>query len=234
MRIAELTGGPAVDEVYREILVPCFPPAERASLEGVRHLAGAGGGLVWAAFDERDAVVGCAVGEWDAELGILLLAWLAIRPGLRGGGIGGAVLDAAQAEWVSRYRPCLVLAEVEDPARHGDDEVYGDAVARLRFYQRRGARTLDLPYFQAGLGPGQLRVPDLLLLVLHMDERFAGPGPGTVDGTVLREYIEIYQRESEGQVATDEQAARLFEAIDRPGGVPLLSLGEQGTWAPAR
>jgi hypothetical protein len=143
MRIAELTGGPAVDELYREILVPCFPPAERASLEGVRYLAGAGGGLVWAAFDERGDVAGCAVGEWDAE-------------------------------------------------------------------------------------------PGLLLLVLHADERFAGPGAGTIDGTVLREYIELYQRECEGQVATDEQAARLFEAIDRPGGVPLLSPGERGTWAPAR
>jgi GNAT superfamily N-acetyltransferase len=234
MRIAELTGGPVLDTVYHEILVPCFPSAEMAPVESVRYLAESGGGLAWAAFDEQDNVVGCAIGEWDADPGVVLLAWMAIRPGVRGGGAGTALLDAAQAEWLARYRPCLMMAEVEDPARHAGSEVYGDPAARLRFYQRRGARILDLPYFQAGLGPGEPRVPDLLLLVLHADEQFAGSKPDTIDGTVLRAYLELYQRQCEGQVATDEQALRLFAAIDRPGGVPLLSPGERGEWAPIR
>lgn len=230
MRIAELTGGPAVDALFNEILVPSFPPAELCGLESVRRLAGAGGGFVWAAFDEQDNVLGCAIGEWDADPGVVLLSWLAIRPGVRGGGIGGALLDAAQADWISRYRPCLVLAEVEDPARHAGSEAHGDPSARLRFYQRRGARALDMPYFQASLGRGLPRVPDLLLMVLHADERFAGLEPDTIDGAVLRQYLELYQRQCEGQVATDEQAVRLWEAVDRPGGVPLLAPGDIGKW----
>jgi GNAT superfamily N-acetyltransferase len=232
MRIAELTGGPAVDTIYQEILEPCFLPTELSSIETVRYLAEAGCGLVWAAFDEQGNVLGCAVGEWDEGSRIMLLAWIAIRPGLRGGGIGGALLDAAQAEWLARYRPCLVLAEVEDPARHSGSEALGNPAARLRFYLRRGARILDLPYFQAGLGPGQPRVPDLLLMVLHADEQFAGPKPDTIDGDVLRKYLELYQRQCEGQVATDEQAERLWLAIDRPGGVPLLLTTPEGPPAP--
>ena len=173
-------------------------------------------------------MVGAAVGEWDEGLRVVLLAWLALRPGVRGGGIGGVLLDAAQADWIARYSPCLVLAEVADPAGHVGNEAHGDPVARLRFYQKRGARILDMPYFQASLGPGMPRVPDLLLLVLHADEQFAGSEPDTIDGRVLREYLELYQRECEGQVATDEQAVRMWEAVDRPGGVPLLSVGATG------
>jgi GNAT superfamily N-acetyltransferase len=232
MRIAELTGGPVVDTIYAEILQPCFPPAEMSPVQSVHHLAEAGGGLFWAAFDEQDTVLGCAIAEWDAGPRVVLLSWIAIRPGLRGGGIGGALLDAAQAEWVARYSPCLVLAEVEDPACHQGGEAYGDPVARLAFYQRRGARILDIPYFQASLAPDLPRVPGLLLMVLHADEQFAGSEPGTVDGAVLREYLELYQSQCEGQVATDEEAALMWEAIDRPGGVPLLSPGDTGKWVP--
>ena len=232
MRIAELTGGPVVDTIYAQILEPCFPPAEMCSLQSVQYLAGAGRGLFWAAFDEQDTALGCAIGDWDAGPRVVLLSWLAIRPGLRGGGIGGALLDAAQAEWVARYSPCLVLAEVEDPACHAGSEVYGNPRARLRFYQRWGARILDIPYFQASLAPGLPRVPDLLLMVLHADEQFAGSEPDTIDGAVLRQYLELYQRQCEGRVATDEQAAWLWEAIDRPGGVPLLSPGDIGKWVP--
>jgi hypothetical protein len=223
----------SVDALYDEILVPSFPPDEMCSVSGVRSLANSGGGLVWAAFDEQGTVLGCAIGEWDEAPRVVLLSWLAIRPGGRGGGIGGNLLDKALAEWIARYSPCLVLAEVEDPARHAASEAHGDPVARLRFYQRRGGLILDVPYFQAALGPGKNRVPGLLLMVLHADAAFAGPEPRTIDGKVLREYLELYQRQCEGQVGTDEQAALLWEAVDRPGGVPLLSPGEHGRWAPA-
>jgi GNAT superfamily N-acetyltransferase len=232
MRIAEVTGGPVVDTIYTEILQPHFPPAEMCSLQGLQGKAGTRLGLVWAAFDDADTVVGSAIGEWDEDPGVVLLAWLAVAPGRRGGGVGTALLDAAQADWVARYSPCLLLAEVEDPACHAGNEAHGDPRARLRFYQRRGARILDIPYFQASLAPDLPRVPGLLLLVLHADQQFAGPEPDTIDGAVLRQYLELYQRQCEGQVATDEQATLLWEAVDRPGGVPLLPPGDTGKWVP--
>jgi len=222
MRIAELDAeGPRIDRLYEEILQPSFPPDELCTLESVQFLAGSGRGLVWAAFADDDTILGAAVGDWDPDTRVMLLSWLAVRPGHRGGGIGGPLLDRAMAEWRTRHDPCLILAEVEDPAIHEASEDKGDPVARLRFYQRRGARALDIPYFQAALGPDKSRVRGLLLMVLHADPTFAGDQPDTVRGTVIRAYLETYQRVCEGEVGTDEESARMFKAIDRPGGVPL-------------
>ena len=227
MRIVELDAeGPQIDRLYTEILQPAFPPDELCTVDSVQALAGAGRGLVWAALDDAGQLAGVAVGEWDPGTSVMLLSWLAVRPGLRGGGIGGPLLDAAMADWRRRYDPCLILAEVEDPERHHGSEDTGDPVKRLRFYQRRGARALDLPYFQAALAPEKSRVRDLLLMVLHADPSFTGDRPDTIRGPVLRTYIEAYQRVCEGAVATDEEALRLYAAIDQPGGVPLLPAPE--------
>jgi hypothetical protein len=145
-----------------------------------------------------------------------------VRPGLRGGGIGGPLLDAAMTEWKRRYDPCLILAEVENPAQHHVSAAYGDPVARVRFYQRRGARILDLPYFQAALGPEKSRVHNLFLMVLHADPSFAGAGEDTIDGEVLRRYLEKYQIQCEGVIGTDDDAVALWQAVRRPNGVALL------------
>lgn len=222
VRIVELeSAGPEVDELYTEILAPSFPVDEISPLEDFRRLPGSGYGSVIVALDDDDTVLGGAVGEWDADPGVWLLAWLAVREGHRGGGIGGPLLDAALGEWRVRNGPCLVLAEVEDPAKHIGNVAHGDPKARLRFYLRRGARILDLPYFQAALGPEKSRVRDLHLIVLHADPKFAGAEPNTLDPAPLRSYIELYQRQCEGAVATDEEATTLWQALDRPGGIPL-------------
>ncbi|MEV6524403.1 GNAT family N-acetyltransferase [Longispora sp. NPDC051575] len=222
MRITELlTPGPQLDALYEEVLVPSFPAAELSSRAGITALVGSGRGPVWIATDDAGTVLGGAVGDWEPGPRVLLLSWLAVRPGHRGGRVGGPLLDAALAAWRAEYEPCLILAEVEDPTLHTGNEQHGYADARLRFYQRRGARALDVPYFQPALGPEGARVPGLLLLVLHADPEFAGAEPDTINADVLRDYIEIYQRECEGDVQSDDQAMELWRALDRPGGVRL-------------
>jgi GNAT superfamily N-acetyltransferase len=223
MRIVELDAeGPAVERVYNEILTPSFPADEMCPLKSVQTMADAGLGLVWAAVDDEGETLGCAVGDWDAELRVMLLSWLAVRPGLRGGGIGGPLLSAAMTEWQRRCAPCLILAEVENPEQRQVSDAYGDPIARLRFYQRRGARILDLPYFQAALGPEKSRVYNLFLMVLHADPSFAGAGEDTIDGEVLRKYLEKYQIQCEGVIGTDDDAVRLWQAVSRSNGVALL------------
>ncbi len=221
MQIVTLRPGPQVDEFYTEVLAPSFPREELCTLDQFRSTLDAKH-TTWIAVDDG-RVIGGLVGEWDEELRVVLLSWLATRPGTRGGGVGGQLLDTALTAWRAGYTPCLVLAEVEDPAKHSGSDLTGDPSARLRFYQRRGARALDLPYFQASLGPGLARVPDLLLMVLHADPQFHGGRPDTVDPTVLRRYLESYQQECEGAVGTDDQANAVWAALDaHPDGVPLL------------
>jgi GNAT superfamily N-acetyltransferase len=222
MHIVALRPGPRVDEFYQEVLAPSFPREELCTLEEFRstvddqHLS-----LI--ALD-GGRVVGGLVGEWDATRRVMLLVWLATRPGVRGGGVGGKLLDTALDAWRRDFAPCLVLAEVEDPARHAGNELTGDPAARLRFYQRRGARALDMPYFQASMGEGLPRVPGLLLMVLHADDQFIGARPDTIDPGVIRSYVESYLLRSEGRVGTDEQTSEVWRALDGyPEGVPLIT-----------
>jgi hypothetical protein len=141
-----------------------------------------------------------------------------------GGGVGGQLLDAALASWRTEYAPCLVLAEVEDPDHHHGSELTGNPARRHRFYLNRGARILDLPYFQPSLGRGLPRVPHLNLMVLHVDPPLRGRAPDTVDAATLRRYLQEHQRACEGRIGTDEQSTRLWRAIDaHPDGVPYRS-----------
>jgi GNAT superfamily N-acetyltransferase len=233
MRIIKLTPGGHVDELFNEVLAPSFPPEELCSLEDLQTMIIEGHPTL-IALDDDDRVIGGAVGEWEPEPRVMLLSWLAIRPGIRGGGIGGALLSAATEAWSTDFAPCIVIAEVEDPAAHKGSEATGDPVARLRFYQRRGARALDMPYFQASLGEGLPRVPDLLLMVLHTEPQFAGTQPDTIDPAILRRYLELYQIQGEGQIATDEQAMTMWRALDAfPAGVPILAASPDAASAPA-
>jgi hypothetical protein len=82
------------------------------------------------------------------------------------------------------------------PEVHGGSEDHGNPAARLRFYVNRGSRILDIPYFQPALEPGKERVSGLLLIALHVDPEFAGPGGAdTIDAAVVRTYLEIARHE---------------------------------------
>jgi hypothetical protein len=224
MRIYEVSGsGSVIEAFYHQVLVPSFPADVLIGLDELQDIAASGAGSVWLAQDDDGTILGGAVGEWDESARVVLLGYLAVRPGIRGGGIGGPLYLTALDSWRQKFRPCMVLAEIEDPAvpGHSDSEEHGDAAARLRFYLSRGSRVLDFPYFQPALEPGADRVSGLLLIVLHADQDFAGAGDGTIDAGPVRKYLENYQVQYEGKIGTDDQAMGMWQALDRPGGVRL-------------
>jgi GNAT superfamily N-acetyltransferase len=222
MRIYEVPGsGPVIEAFYQQILVPSFPVAELIGLDEIQDIADREDASIWLAENAEGTILGGAVAEWDKSLRVLLLGYLAVRPGIRGGGIGGPLYLAALESWRQRFKPCLIIAEIEDPSAHSGSQDYGDAAARLRFYLSRGSRVLDFPYFQPALETGADRVSGLLLIVLHADPDFAGAQDGTIDPEVVRRFLEHYQIQYEGKVATDDQAMEMWRALDRPGGVRL-------------
>jgi GNAT superfamily N-acetyltransferase len=214
--------GPVIEDFYRQILVPSFPAEELVSLDEVKEIADGHDGSIWLAEEADGTILAGAIAEWDDSVRVLLLGYLAVRPGIRGGGIGGPLYLTALDAWRQKFKPCLILAEIEDPEAHSGSEDHGDPAARLRFYTNRGSRILDIPYFQPALEPGAERVHGLLLIALHVDPEFAGPGGvDTVDATVVRKYLENYQLQYEGKVATDVEAMTMWRALDRPEGVRL-------------
>lgn len=221
-RIYEVPGpGPVIEAFYHQILQPSFPADELIDLDELQAIAAASDkASVWLAEAEDGTILGGAVAEWDESVRVLLLGYLAVRPGMRGGGVGGPLYLAALDSWRQRFKPCLVVAELEDPAAFSN-QGYGDPVARLRFYLDRGSRVLDFPYIQPALGPDSDRVSGLLLVVLHADPEFAGADEGTIDAGVVRKFLENYQIQYEGKIAMDEQAMAMWRVLDRPGGVRL-------------
>jgi hypothetical protein len=221
-RIYEVHGsGSVIEAFYNQILQPSFPADELIDLDELQGIADRDDGAVWLAEDADGTILGGAVAEWDESARVVLLGYLAARPGSRRRGIGGPLYLAALDSWRQRFRPCLILAEIEDPAVHSGNNAYGDPADRLRFYVNRGSRVLDFPYFQPALDPDRGRVSGLLLIVLHADPEFAGADDDTIDASVVRKYLENYQIQYEGKVATDEQAMEMWRALDRPGGVRL-------------
>lgn len=166
-------------------------------------------------------VVAGVVGSWSAEARVLLVQYLAIAPGRRGGGIGAALLGAAVSAWRENLHPVMVLGEVEHPGFHAASEAHGDPEARLRFYARHGGRVLAVPYFQPGNEPGAERVPALLLMTLATED----PAATSVPAAPLRTFLLEYFVDSEGSLADDSPTRALFDAVagDR---VALLGVDE--------
>jgi hypothetical protein len=97
---------------------------------------------------------------------------------------------------------------VEDPRDFTGSEAFGDPVARVRFYERHGGRTLPLPYVQPPSAP----VP----LVAR-----------AVDGQHVALFVAEYFEEFEGTAQPgDTELELLLSACARPGGPPLLTVDE--------
>lgn len=166
--------------------------------------------------DGRDVAV--SVSSFDRESKVLLLVYLAVRPGIRGGGLGGALLRASQARWAEDFAPDFVVGEVERPGdRTTADEAHGDPEARLRFYRRFGALRVEAPFFQPGMhGPAD-RVP-MYLMLLHVADgaRLAEPAPGQVlvAAKPLHDFLVRYITDTEGEPPRDAMARALLEPLE--------------------
>lgn len=223
MHIGALTDDDALAQVYHSILQPAFPPEELDSLATMRGDLADGRIDVLTArpYGPHSQVQAVAVGTTCHPRDAMLLSYLAVRPQARNCGVGGKLLAVALDRWRRRYRPALVLAEVDDPRFVQPDPLRGDPAARLRFYQRMGAGCLDLPYFQPAIEPHG-RVTGMLLLVLATDPPV--PVPGTIaDTSGLQTFLTDNVRAAEGTVwLGDPAVAAMLAALDRPDGMLML------------
>lgn len=210
--------------VYRDVLLAYFPSNELESYDELRSGLEKDLRLVTAIVDEDSLPVAAAVGDWSPESGVLLLAYLAVRAEARCSGLGSLLMEEVSGGWQRRLRPLLTLAELEHPLAHQGDEVYGDPVARLRFYARCGGRALDVPYFQPSLGSGMDRVYGMLLVMLSGSADVGGRSGATIRPGPIQEFMQRYFLDTEGTVPSDRPARQMWQAMERPGGIPLLPL----------
>ncbi|WP_433795279.1 GNAT family N-acetyltransferase [Actinoplanes sp. CA-252034] len=107
--------------LYDTVIAPGFVAAEREPPARLRR--------VLAADELRGAIavtpdgepVGALFLEWFADIRAALLCYFAVRPDLRGSGIGRRLIAEAAPRWRAELRPHVVFAEAGDPDSHGHE-----------------------------------------------------------------------------------------------------------------
>ncbi len=98
-------GRKSTADFYRAMLSANFPAAELISeddlIEGLR----AGLTRVLSVSVADATILGGALGDWFPRSRVQLLSYLAVRPGLRGQGIGSMLLTAAVRDWTAEFEP---------------------------------------------------------------------------------------------------------------------------------
>lgn len=125
-----------------------FPEEERRAPAGQRFLFGQPEYHVLAAV--KGAVLGGFLAWWQMD-GFRYVEHFAVDPALRGGGLGGKMLDRFTA---ADRTPCVL--EVEPP----ETEM---ARRRIAFYRRHGFETCPFAYMQLPLRPGGVETPLVLM-----------------------------------------------------------------------
>ena len=180
--------------VYDGVLRPSFGADELPSIEAVTGGDGDKANRLLVVAVDDEVSIGAALYSEDGS-GVGKLDYLAARPGVRSRGVGSVLMERLASVWSGR--PVVaVLGEVHDPRFHaeGPDE---QPSARLRFYQRWGARLLDVPWVQPRLSPAGARVHHMLLVDVL-------PGPErALSSATLARWVDGYYRAAEGAVPTD-------------------------------
>jgi hypothetical protein len=226
VRMAE---GGEVRDAYDHVLAPSFPFDELEPFEQFATQLDEGRSELRIALDENE-IVAAAVTKDLPPSGAVLLSQMATREGRRGSGLGSRLYRALLRRIVEELQPSLVLAEMEHPDYHEAHPRHGDPLARLRFYGRFDARIIDVPYFQASLGPGLQPVYGLLLLALYVRPDLINPARTQLDNpeNLLAAIRTMLEWDGEPD---DASAARLLTVASQ-GRVRLVPVEEYGQVVP--
>ena len=119
--------------------------------------------LLFVADDGRGSVKGFALVSHEPELNFCFLDYLATGRQLSGAGVGGALYQWVREEARALGSTGLLFESApDDPAQCPSPEVCKANVARLRFYERFGARPIEGTAYESGIEAGEHGYPHLM------------------------------------------------------------------------
>ncbi len=127
--------------------------------------------ILFVAEDANDQVRGCVLLRHAPDLKFCYLDVMAVRPGRTGGGLGALLYERVREEAVDLdaiglFFECLP----DDPALSPNPEIRAQNIARLRFYERYGARPVANTAYETPLEPGGSDPPYLVVDQLNRPE----------------------------------------------------------------
>jgi GNAT superfamily N-acetyltransferase len=199
-----------IEAMYRDILEPSFSSDELDSLDLVLDgLSEAGSYECWGlCLLDGDTPVGCILGYPHQASGVLLIGYVATKPGVRSRGFGTLLLAEARCRWYGRAGLTLVLAEIDDPLFHPAAGGI-DPQRRVTFYARLKTQMILGPYFQPRLGAGRPRVHGMFLAVLYGGDGASVPAPQLA--AFLQEYFAAAEGESDWPRPEDAEGRWLLD-----------------------
>jgi len=119
--------------------------------------------LLFVADDLRGDVRGFALVSHQPQLNFFFLDYIATGKQLTGGGVGGALYERVRDEArACRVGGLLFECAPDDPRECATPEVYKANVARLRFYERYGARPIINTAYEQPVRPTDRAMPFLM------------------------------------------------------------------------
>jgi acetoin utilization deacetylase AcuC-like enzyme/N-acetylglutamate synthase-like GNAT family acetyltransferase len=160
--------------------------------------------------NSRQRVLGFAFLLHEPRIRFCYLDWIATQIGKASGGVGGALYDRMRHEASSFGAKALFFECLpDDPALCPQEELLAENRARLRFYERYGARPITGTAYETPYKPGQSCMPYLVFDGLN---RTARPGR-----EFLRDVVRtILERKYAGYVPADYVEKVLHSITDDP------------------
>ncbi|MFZ5570815.1 MAG: GNAT family N-acetyltransferase [Thermodesulfobacteriota bacterium] len=119
--------------------------------------------ILLAAETLRGKVLGFAMLLHDPEIGFVFLDWIAAGTGRAGSGIGGALYDRVRLESATlKVKGLFFECLPDEKSACPDAALLKDNRARLRFYERYGARPIVNTAYESPVNPGDGCMPYLV------------------------------------------------------------------------
>ena len=180
--------------------------------------------MLFVADDLRGRMLGFALCSFAPDIGFVLLDSIVTLPKTRGG-VGGGLYERVQE--VSRSEAKLGLffeCLPDDPGACSSPALALENAARLRFYERFGARPIVGTAYETPLAPGDLDMPHLVYDALGRDRPLRASELRAVVAAILeRKYATLCSPEYNATVldSIDEDPVRL-----RPAKAPAAAPGD--------
>lgn len=183
--------------------------------------------ILYVADDAQGTVRGFALAHHDPELRFWYLDYIASARRGAGAGVGGALYarlreEAAESNSIGLFFECAPDDRNEIP----DREVLKQNIARLRFYERYGARPLIDNDYRAPMTPGQRGLPFLMYDDLDLGKPLRRVAVRAAVRAILeRKYADICTKEYIDHVVVsfknDPVRRRETQYVERPTAAPI-------------